>query len=74
MEQFSSAHQTLLASPLNTDEINTLLVEVGMSYRFFDIMGKLKSDKFIPSLINKSAMDILKNMNTVTKLYEVASL
>ncbi|MEN8146615.1 MAG: type IV pili methyl-accepting chemotaxis transducer N-terminal domain-containing protein [Campylobacterota bacterium] len=69
MEQFSAAHKKLLATPLNTDKTNALLAKVGKSYMFFEIMGKSNSKKFIPSLINRSANEILKNMNTATGLY-----
>jgi nitrate/nitrite-specific signal transduction histidine kinase len=69
MQQFTAAHQKLLASPLNTPEIDTLLHKVGKSYMFFKVMGQSKSKKYIPSLINRSANQILKNMNTVTGLY-----
>lgn len=69
MEQFSAAHKTLSSSPLNTDEIKELLAKAEKSYLFFENMGKSSSGKFIPSLINKSAMEILKNMNTATGLY-----
>ena len=69
MQQFTAAHQKLLASPLNTPEINKLLQKVGKSYMFFKVMGQSKSKKYIPSLINRSANQILKNMNTATGLY-----
>jgi len=69
MRQFTAAHQKLLASPLNTKEINALLKKVEKSYMFFKIMGQSKSKKYIPSLINRSANQILKNMNTATGLY-----
>ncbi len=69
MEQFTAAHKKLLASSLNTDETNALLAKVGKSFMFFEMMGNSKSKKFIPSLINRSANNILKNMNTATGLY-----
>ena len=69
MQQFSAAHKKLLASPLNTPKINELLKKVGRSFMFFEVMGRSKSKKYIPSLINRSANEILKNMNTVTGLY-----
>ncbi|MEN8146614.1 MAG: type IV pili methyl-accepting chemotaxis transducer N-terminal domain-containing protein [Campylobacterota bacterium] len=69
MDEFSSAHKKLLASPLNTDEINTLLAKSGKAFKFFEMMGKTKSNKFVPSLINRSANKILTNMNTATGLY-----
>lgn len=69
MEEFETAHKTLLASSLNTDEINVLLKKSGKSFMFFKMMGSGKSKKFIPSLINRSANKILTNMNTATELY-----
>jgi len=69
MQQFSTAHKKLLTSSLNTPEIDTLLHKVGKSYMFFKVMGQSRSKKYIPSLINRSANEILKNMNTVTGLY-----
>jgi len=69
MEQFEAAHQRLIVSEFNTPEIDTLLKKVGKSYMFFSIMGRSQSKKYIPSLINRSANEILKNMNTVTGLY-----
>jgi len=69
MKEFDTAHKTLLASELNTDEINTLLANVGKTFLFFKMMGQTKSKNFAPSLINRSANNILKDMNTVTELY-----
>lgn len=69
MEQFDKAHQILIESPLNTKEVETLLQKVAKSYMFFDYMAKSRSKKYIPNLINKSANDILKNMNTITGIY-----
>ncbi len=74
MEEFSAAHKTLVASSLNTKEINTFLRKAGRAFKFFEIMGNSKSNKYIPTVINRSAMNILKNMNSATKLYEKASL
>ncbi len=69
MQQFSAAHQKLKASSLNTPKINELLKKVGRSFMFFEVMGRSKSKKYIPSLINRSANQILKNMNIATGLY-----
>ncbi|HID03783.1 MAG TPA: hypothetical protein EYP18_11340 [Desulfobacterales bacterium] len=69
IKEFDTAHKMLLTSDLNTDEINTLLTKVGKTFLFFKMMGQTKSKNFAPSLINRSANDILKNMNTVTELY-----
>jgi len=73
MQEFSDAHQILSSSALNTPEINTLLKKVERSFMFFKVMGQTKSKKYIPSLINRSANEILKNMNTVTGLYAKGS-
>ncbi len=69
MKEFTAAHKKLLASPLSTAEITKHLQKVGKSYMFFKVMGQSKSKKYIPSLINRSANNILKEMNTVTGLY-----
>jgi nitrate/nitrite-specific signal transduction histidine kinase len=72
MEEFSSAHQRLEASPLTTDEIHTLLSRVKKSYAWFEMMGKSKSGRVVPSLINKSANNILADMDKATSLYAAA--
>lgn len=69
MDEFSQAHETLLASKLNTDETNLLLEKTGMAFMFFEMSRESKSKRYVPSLINKSATKILTNMNTVTQLY-----
>ena len=69
MDEFSQAHETLLASKLNTDEINVLLENTGMAFMFFEMSRESKSKRYVPSLINKSATKILTNMNTATQLY-----
>ncbi len=69
MEEFASAHQQLEASPLTTKEIHALLSRVKKSYAWFEMMGKSKSGRMIPSLINKSANNILADMDKVTALY-----
>jgi len=69
MQEFKTAHKKLLASSLNTDEINVLLSKSGKAFKFFEMMDKSKSKKYIPSLINRSANKILTNMNTATNLY-----
>jgi len=65
---FKNSQEKLLASPLNTEEITSLLIRAKKSFMFFAIMNKSNS-KFIPSLIYKKSNDILKDMNTVTGLY-----
>ncbi|MEA3455568.1 MAG: type IV pili methyl-accepting chemotaxis transducer N-terminal domain-containing protein [Campylobacterota bacterium] len=69
MEEFSKAQETLLASELNSDEINALLAKSGRAFMFFEMTAESDSKKYIPSLINQSANKILKNMNTATELY-----
>ncbi|WP_456444509.1 type IV pili methyl-accepting chemotaxis transducer N-terminal domain-containing protein [Thiolapillus sp.] len=72
MDEFSAAHQRLEASPLTTDEIHTLLSKVKKSYAWFEMMGRSKSGRVIPSLINKSANNILADMDKATALYAEA--
>lgn len=69
MADFSQAHQRLEASPLTTDEIRELLARVKKSYAWFEMMGKSQSGRFIPSLIVKSANNILADMDKATNLY-----
>lgn len=69
MEKFEKSHQTLKESSLNTDEITNLLTKVDKSLLFFQMMGRTNSGKFTPSLINRSANNILKDMDKVTSLY-----
>lgn len=69
MGEFTAAHNLLKSSPLNTKKIKQLLKKVARSYRFFQMMGNSKSKKYIPSLINRSANSMLKNMNSATGLY-----
>ncbi len=68
MNLFGTSLQTLMASEMNTPEINALLNNVKKSFMFFEIMNKSES-KFIPALIFKKSNEILKDMNTVTGMY-----
>jgi len=68
MKLFSDSLDRLIASDLNTEEINGLLNRVKKNFMFFQVMNKSQS-KFIPSLIYKKSNEILKDMNTVTGLY-----
>ena len=68
MKLFSDSLDKLIASDLNTEEINKLLARVKKNFMFFQVMNKSQS-KFIPSLIYKKSNEILKDMNTVTGLY-----
>ncbi|KYJ87331.1 hypothetical protein AS592_09405 [Sulfurovum riftiae] len=65
---FKTSLEKLERSPLNNDEINTLLAKVKRSFVFFEMMNRSNS-KFVPTLIYKKSDDILKNMNSVTQLY-----
>ena len=69
IEDFGKAHEELLASKLNNDEIKALLQKSENAFMFFEMMGQSKSKKYIPSLINRSANTILTNMNKATELY-----
>ena len=72
MELFKRSLEKLQKSELNTDEITKLLTKVEKSFMFFEIMNR-SSNTFIPTLIYKKSDDILKNMNSVTKLYVTVS-
>ena len=69
MDEFTAAQKKLTAFSSNTEEINALLKKSAKAFKFFEMMGKSKSNKYIPSLINRSANKILTNMNTATNLY-----
>lgn len=73
MDEFSKAHKVLKESELNTEEINSSLKKVGKLYMWFEVMGKSKSGRYVPSLISKSSDKILSEMNKVTDLYVKAS-
>jgi len=68
MDLFKTSLATLMASPMSTPEIMTLLKRAKKSFMFFEIMNK-SSSKFIPTLIYKKSNEILKDMNTATGLY-----
>ncbi len=69
MNEYEAAQKKLLQSKLNTPETKKLLQDAAKSYRFFQVMGKSHSKKFVPSLINRSANNILKAMHKATQLY-----
>lgn len=73
IDDFDAAHKVLLASELNTEEINILLAKVEKSkeksFLFFKMMSQTSSNKFAPSLVNRLASKILKDMDEITKLY-----
>lgn len=68
MTLFSDSLARLMKSDMNTAEITALLKKAKRSFMFFEIMNR-SSSKFIPALIYKKSNDILKDMNTVTRLY-----
>ena len=72
MKLFKDSLEKLKKSKLNTDEIKTLLSKVEKSFMYFEVMNR-SSNVFIPTLIYKKSDDILKNMNSVTKLYVAVS-
>jgi len=72
MSLFKDSLGKLQKSKLNTDEITELLTKVEKSFMFFEVMNR-SSKTFIPTLIYKKSDDILKNMNTATGKYVVAS-
>lgn len=69
MKEYERAQTKLLQSKLNTPKTKELLQDAAKSYRFFQVMGKSHSKKYIPSLINRSANNILKAMHEATTLY-----
>ena len=69
MDEFSAAHKTLVSSSFSNTEIKTLLKKVKKAYMWFEMMGKSKSNRVIPALINRSANSILADMDKVTNLY-----
>lgn len=72
MRLFKSSLEKLQKSNLNTEEITNLLSKVEKSFIFFEVMSGSKS-AFIPALIYKKSNDILKNMDSVTKLYVIVN-
>jgi len=68
MQLFKTSLEKLLAYEKNTPEITSLLKKAKRDFMFFEIMGR-SSKKFIPALIYKKSNEILKNMNSATKLY-----
>ncbi|WP_292656120.1 type IV pili methyl-accepting chemotaxis transducer N-terminal domain-containing protein [Nitratifractor sp.] len=68
MKLFEDSLNRLMASDLNTPEINKLLARVKNNFMFFKMMNRSQT-KFIPSLIYKKSNEMLKDMNTVTGLY-----
>jgi hypothetical protein len=67
MKLFKDSLEKLMAYEGNTPEILELLNKAKKDFMFFEFMNG--SDNFIPTLIFKKSMLILKNMNTATGLY-----
>ncbi len=69
MDEFRTAHQTLLNAPATTPKIKKLLDEVNGPFSMFELMAQSKSGKFIPALISKSSDKIVIKMDEITGLY-----
>ena len=67
MKLFRESLDRLKMYEKNTGEIRDFLTKVEKNFMFFEMMGD--SDTFIPSLLFKKSMAILKDMNTATGLY-----
>ena len=67
MKLFSDSHKKLKAYEKNTPETTALLKKVEKNFMFFEMMSG--SETFIPALLFKKSMMILKDMNTATGLY-----
>lgn len=70
MAEFSSAQQKLMESPLTTAEIKLQLEAVKKDFSWFELMAKSESGRYIPTLIARSADQILEKMDAVTAQYE----
>jgi len=67
MKLFKESLNLLIVYEKNTEETTALLQKVEKNFMFFEMMGG--SDTFIPSLLFKKSMSMLKNMNSATGLY-----
>jgi len=67
MKLFKESLDRLIAYEKNTIETMKLLQTVQRNFMFFELMGDAHT--FIPSLLFKKSMTILKDMNTATGLY-----
>jgi len=67
MRLFSDSHKQLKGYEKNTSDTTGLLKKVEKNFMFFEMMSD--SPTFIPSLLFKKSMMILKDMNTATGLY-----
>lgn len=69
LDEFGNAQTTLLQSKQNTPEINTGLAKVKKQFKWFEVMGRSKSGRYVPSIISKYSDKILNEMNVITSLY-----
>ena len=67
MKLFSDSHKKLKKYEKNTPETTGLLQKVERNFMFFEMMRD--SSIFIPALLFKKSMTILKDMNSATGLY-----
>ena len=67
MKRFSDSHKQLKSYEKNTLETTGLLKKVERNFMFFEMMRD--STVFIPALLFKKSMTILKDMNRATGLY-----
>jgi len=67
MKLFSDSHKKLKAYEKNTPETTGLLKKVERNFMFFQMMRDATT--FIPALLFKKSMTILKDMNSATGLY-----
>jgi hypothetical protein len=69
MKLFKTSLEELEKYDKNNKDVKTLLAKVKKSFIFFEMMSKSKS-KFIPSLIYKKSIEILKDMNKIVTHYK----
>ncbi len=69
MKLFKTSLEKLEKYNKNNKDIKILLAKVKKSFIFFEMMSKSKS-KFIPSLIYKKSIEILKDMNKIVTHYK----
>ncbi len=69
MLEFSEAQKKLELNSSNTKEIRARLATVKKLFKWFEIMGRSTSGRYVPSLISRSSDKILNEMNIITNLY-----
>jgi len=69
MKLFKTSLEKLEKYNKNNKDVKILLAKVKKSFIFFEMMSKSKS-KFIPSLIYKKSIEILKDMNKIVTHYK----